>query len=176
MAAVGEPTQFVTLGSLDPTTGYRMLVTLTNAGAAVRRAEMTSRRYLDQHDWSGYLGELELTNADGGVKVQVVGRRHAGRRRRRLQPGDVIVGIKASADQRDQERRRFQRGARPTREPGQEIDAAGSARRRRAGIADGEAGAAAVRGVAAGDRQLSDARRTQPPAGFRRSSVVLADA
>ena len=51
VAAVREPIQFVTLGSLDPTTGYRMLVTLTNTGAAVRRAEMTSPRYLDQHDW-----------------------------------------------------------------------------------------------------------------------------
>jgi len=88
-------TEFVTLGSLDPASGYRMLVTLTNAGAAVRRAEMSSARYLDSHDWNGYLGELELKNADDGVQVQVVGAgtpaAEAG-----IQPGDVIVAINQS--------------------------------------------------------------------------------
>ena len=67
------PTQYVALGSLDPNSGYRMLVTLTSTGAAVARAEMTSPRYRDQHDWSGYLGDLELKNVAGGVQVQVVG-------------------------------------------------------------------------------------------------------
>ncbi len=89
-----EP-QLVSLGSLDVATGYRMLVTLTNTGAAVRRAEMSSPRYTDQHDWSGYLGELELKNVQGGVEVQVVG---AGTPAALAKPaaieaGDVIVGF-----------------------------------------------------------------------------------
>jgi YidC/Oxa1 family membrane protein insertase len=52
---------------------FRMLVTLTNSGAAVHRAEMASSRFRDQHDWSGYLGEVDLKDAPGGVQVQVVG-------------------------------------------------------------------------------------------------------
>jgi YidC/Oxa1 family membrane protein insertase len=92
VAAVEVPAQFFTLGSLDPQSGYRMLVTLSNTGASVRRAEMTSPRYRDQHDRSGYLGELELVAVDGGVKVQAVGSgtpaADAG-----LAVGDVIVGV-----------------------------------------------------------------------------------
>src|SRR4051794_30214455 len=45
IAARKTPAQFVAVGSLDPNSGYRMLVTLTNQGAAVLRAEMTSSRY-----------------------------------------------------------------------------------------------------------------------------------
>jgi YidC/Oxa1 family membrane protein insertase len=68
------PAQFVTLGSVDPESPYRMLATLTNEGAAVRRIELSSPRYLDDHDRSGYLGHLELS-ADGGAGliVQAVG-------------------------------------------------------------------------------------------------------
>jgi YidC/Oxa1 family membrane protein insertase len=85
-------TEYVALGSLDPNSGYRMLVTLTNAGAAVVRAEMASPRYRDQHDWAGYLGSLELKNVRGGVLVQVVG---AGTpaANAKLERGDIIVGI-----------------------------------------------------------------------------------
>jgi YidC/Oxa1 family membrane protein insertase len=86
------PQEFVTLGSLDPESGYRMLATFCNTGASMRRAEMTSPRYRDQHDRNGYLGELELTPVDGGANVQVVGAgtpaAEAG-----LQVGDVIVGV-----------------------------------------------------------------------------------
>ncbi len=68
------PTQLVTLGSIDETTGYRMLVTLTNEGAAVRRTELASSRYLDLHDFSGYLGHLEVVAEGGaGLLVQTVG-------------------------------------------------------------------------------------------------------
>jgi YidC/Oxa1 family membrane protein insertase len=92
VAAAAVPTQYFTLGSLDPETGFRMLVTVTNTGAAVRRAEMTSPRYRDQHDRSGYLGELELLPVNGGVQVQAVGAGTpaaiAG-----IEVGDVIVGI-----------------------------------------------------------------------------------
>jgi YidC/Oxa1 family membrane protein insertase len=91
-AAAAVPTQFFSLGSLDPDSGYRMLVTATNTGAAIRRAEMTSPRYRDQHDRNGYLGELELSPVDAGLQVQVVGAgtpaANAG-----LAVGDVIVGI-----------------------------------------------------------------------------------
>ncbi|HEX6960271.1 MAG TPA: YidC/Oxa1 family insertase periplasmic-domain containing protein [Lacipirellula sp.] len=68
------PARIVTLGSVDESTGYRMLVHLTNAGAAVTRIELASPRYLDLHDRKGYLGHLSLT-ADGGagLLVQAVG-------------------------------------------------------------------------------------------------------
>jgi YidC/Oxa1 family membrane protein insertase len=95
MGELNVDAQFVTLGSLDLASGYRMLVTLTNQGAAVRRAEMASPRYTDQHDWSGYLGELELKNEEGGVLVQVVGAGTpaAMAKPSPISPGDVIVGI-----------------------------------------------------------------------------------
>ena len=64
------PTQLVTLGSVDETTGYRMGVTFTNKGAAVVRAELANSRYLDLHDFSGYLGHLEVA-ADGGTGLLV---------------------------------------------------------------------------------------------------------
>ena len=52
------------------------MVTLLNTGAAVERIELTSHRYLDQEDRSGYLGQLDLTIAPdnrGGASVRVVG-------------------------------------------------------------------------------------------------------
>jgi YidC/Oxa1 family membrane protein insertase len=68
------PAEYVTLGSIDEASGYRMLVTLTNQGAAVRRIELANPRFLDLQDRSGYLGHLELV-ADGknGMLVQAVG-------------------------------------------------------------------------------------------------------
>ena len=91
--------EYVSLGSLDMTSDFRMLVTLTNAGAAVRRAEMASSRFRDQHDWSGFLGELELKNVPGGAQVQVVGagtpagNATSGGKPAPIEAGDVIVGI-----------------------------------------------------------------------------------
>ena len=89
------PEQRYTLGSLDPATGYREMVTLLNTGAAVERIELTSHRYLDQEDRSGYLGQLDLTIAPdnrGGALVRVVGpgtpAAEAG-----LKLNDVITGI-----------------------------------------------------------------------------------
>ena len=99
MAEVEKPTQYISLGSLDLGSDYRMLVTLTNAGAAVYRAEMADPRFLDQHDWSGWLGELELKNVPGGVLVQVVGagtpaaKATANGKPAPIEAGDVIVGI-----------------------------------------------------------------------------------
>jgi YidC/Oxa1 family membrane protein insertase len=67
-----EP-EFATLGSVDPDSDYRMGVTFTNVGAAVRRLELSSPKYLDLDDRGGYLGHLELV-ADGatGLVVQSV--------------------------------------------------------------------------------------------------------
>ncbi len=91
-APVDVPLQLLSLGSLDPASGYKMLVTLTNRGGGVLRTELASPRYRDQHDRSGYLGELELTEVDGGLEVQVVG---AGTpaAAAEIAAGDVIVGV-----------------------------------------------------------------------------------
>lgn len=73
-AEANLPEEYVTLGSLDAETGYRMLVTLTNQGAAVRRVELASPRYQDLHDRRGYLGHLELEKGAGpGLLVRAVG-------------------------------------------------------------------------------------------------------
>ena len=99
VAATTTPLQYATLGSLDMASDYRMLVTLTNAGAAVHRAEFASSRFRDQHDWSGYLGELELKNVIDGAQVQVVGagtpaaNATADGKPAPIEPGDLIVGI-----------------------------------------------------------------------------------
>jgi YidC/Oxa1 family membrane protein insertase len=89
------PLQYLTLGSLDADSGYRMLVTLTNQGAAVQRAELTSPRFRDRQDRSGYLGNLALKQVDGGVEVGVVGAgTPAGAAG--LEVGDVITGVSAA--------------------------------------------------------------------------------
>ena len=68
------PLQYVTLGSVDSDSSYRMLVTFTNQGAAVRRVELASPRYRDLQDRGGYLGNLELVaDPAGGLIVQAVG-------------------------------------------------------------------------------------------------------
>lgn len=85
--------QFATLGSMDENSPYRLLVTFTNQGAAVRRAELTSHRYRDLDYHAGYLGHLELTESnEGGLEVRVVGpgtpAAEAG-----LQVGDRILAL-----------------------------------------------------------------------------------
>src|SRR5260221_8243222 len=60
VAADSVPLELVTLGSVDAESGYRMLVTLSNAGAAVKRVELSSPRFHDLQDRSGYLGQLAL--------------------------------------------------------------------------------------------------------------------
>jgi len=84
----GEPEQtvaeteaepgWITLGSMDPESPYRMLVTFTNRGAAPSRIELNTTQYRDVQEQSGYLGQIvadqELAEASGdGVVVQVVG-------------------------------------------------------------------------------------------------------
>ena len=70
---------WVTLGSMDPDSPYRMLVTLTNQGAAVARIELNDPRYRDVQELSGYLGQIVVDEAlseesKDGVTVQVVGK------------------------------------------------------------------------------------------------------
>ena len=92
------PEQWVTLGSADDADPYRMLVTLTNKGAAVARIELSSPRYCDIDDRSGYLGHLVMDSAlhGNGCPVQVVGpgtpAAEAG-----LKPGDVIKTVNGKA-------------------------------------------------------------------------------
>ncbi len=89
-----HPDAYVTLGSLDPSSPYRMLVTVTARGAAVARVELGGERFRDVEDRSGYLGQIVVDeNVRGtGCPVQVVGSgtpaAAAG-----LRPGDVITAV-----------------------------------------------------------------------------------
>lgn len=66
--------QLVSIGATTPDGPYRMLLTLTNEGAAIQRAELSSEEFRDLDDASGYLGELAVTDSDsGGVVVSAVG-------------------------------------------------------------------------------------------------------
>ena len=69
------PRQWVTLGSADPNDPYRMLVTLGNQGAALARIELSSPRYRDLEDRTGYLGHIVVEDNERGpgCPVQVVG-------------------------------------------------------------------------------------------------------
>ena len=103
--SAASDTQLLALGSVDPESGYRLLVTLSSDGAAVHRIELANPRYRDLTDRSGYLGHItESLDAQvseepasglmdtSGVDVQVVGAGTpaalAG-----IEPGDRIVGI-----------------------------------------------------------------------------------
>ena len=94
-AEVKIPDRFATLGSADPDDPFRMLVTLTGRGAAVARIELSSLRFRDDEDRSGYLGYVAVDPTAGpkdGALVQVVGpgtpAAKAG-----LLPGDVITAV-----------------------------------------------------------------------------------
>ncbi len=91
-AAVAAPRRRLTLGSLDPGAGTRMLVTLTSRAAAVERIELAGGEFLDQDDRSGYLGHLAAEPTPQGCRLGVVGAGtpadQAG-----LEPGDVITKV-----------------------------------------------------------------------------------
>ncbi|MGI9428105.1 MAG: YidC/Oxa1 family insertase periplasmic-domain containing protein [Bythopirellula sp.] len=71
IVAVDAETEFVTLGSVNPQSPYRLGVTLTNRGAGIRRIELSSTRFRDLHDRGGYLGHLELAPDNrGGLRIQ----------------------------------------------------------------------------------------------------------
>ncbi|MCH2117105.1 MAG: YidC/Oxa1 family insertase periplasmic-domain containing protein [Pirellulales bacterium] len=101
--AIEVPLEFYTLGSVDPESGYRMLITLTNQGAAVERIELSSPRYRDLDFRSGYLGHIAPTrflaadqpgadSVESGVVVDIVGRGTPADKAG-LKQGDRIVGI-----------------------------------------------------------------------------------
>jgi YidC/Oxa1 family membrane protein insertase len=70
----GPAEQWISLGSADHNDPYRMLVTLTNRGAALARVELNSERYCEIDDRSGYLGNLVMDKTiEGDQPVQVVG-------------------------------------------------------------------------------------------------------
>ena len=92
------PLQYVSLGSVDENSPYRLLVTLSNRGAAVERVELANSRYRDLHDRGGYLGHLELAaDPAGGLVAQAVGAGTpaavAG-----MQAGDRIVAATGSTE------------------------------------------------------------------------------
>jgi len=91
---VKAPDQWVALGSLEPDGQYRMLVTLTNRGAAVQRIELSTHRFQDPEDRSGYLGHLVGDEAAGGegCVVQVVGHGTPAEKAG-LAPGDLIQAV-----------------------------------------------------------------------------------
>ncbi len=94
------PQQWITLGSMDPKGSYRLLVTLTNRGAAVERIELNDPAYPELEQTVGYLGHLAFRNAKGGgCTINAVGHgtpaslaqpKSAGAGVG-LKPGDVII-------------------------------------------------------------------------------------
>ena len=91
------PERWLTLGSADPKSGYRLLLTFNSRGASLYRAESNLSRFLDleaRQEQKGYLGELALrvAPAGNGVEVRVVGPGTAAERAG-LQVGDVITAI-----------------------------------------------------------------------------------
>jgi len=78
IAATEAEPAWVTLGSLNPDSPYRMLITFTNQGAAPSRIELNTPQYRDVQELSGYLGQIVADQrfadtAGDGVTIQVVG-------------------------------------------------------------------------------------------------------
>lgn len=90
--------EWFTLGSMDPTSGHKLLVTLSTKGGGVERIELTARKENGDLEYRrvdvrrGYLGYLAPSDDVEGVKVNVVGPGTpadlAG-----IQKGDVIVAV-----------------------------------------------------------------------------------
>ncbi len=103
--------EWLTLGSMDPASGYHMLVTLNTLGGGVERIELTARddagdlRYQRVDRRSGYLGYLagEPAETADGVRVNVVGPgtpaalAQADGVAAGLSPGDRIVAVAGQA-------------------------------------------------------------------------------
>jgi len=90
-----QPPQWAMLGSLDPASPYRMLVTFSNLGASIERVELNNPRYHEVdnlHPVGGYLGNLSLE--DDAAEVE--GKKVAGCRVNTVAPGTpaAAAGIK----------------------------------------------------------------------------------
>jgi YidC/Oxa1 family membrane protein insertase len=99
--AIAETTvapAWTTLGSMNPDSPYRMLITFTNQGAAPCRIELNTPQYRDVQQLSGYLGQIvaDQRHADesgDGVVVQVLGHGTPAQKVDALRVGDKIVQI-----------------------------------------------------------------------------------
>jgi YidC/Oxa1 family membrane protein insertase len=115
------PLQWFTLGSANPDetkNPYRLLVTATNAGAAIVRVELASSRFRDLERRGGYMGHLGFQDAPTGVQINVVGpgtpAADAG-----LLPGDVLLEFN---QQQITDSDAFAKRLEDTTRPGQEIE------------------------------------------------------
>ena len=115
------PLQWFTLGSADPDetkNPYRLLVTATNAGAAIVRVELASSRFRDLERRGGYMGHLGFQDAPNGVQINVVGpgtpAADAG-----LLPGDVLLEFN---QQQITDSDAFAKRLEDTTRPGQQIE------------------------------------------------------
>ncbi|MDR2169461.1 MAG: YidC/Oxa1 family insertase periplasmic-domain containing protein [Planctomycetaceae bacterium] len=108
--------EWITLGSMNPKSEYNMLITLTNQGAAVVRAELNSEHYKGIQDRSGYLGQivvdqnasdLESRKLGGGVIIQALGNGTPAQVFG-LQVGDRIINFKNANSAKNTEIKIFQ--------------------------------------------------------------------
>lgn len=67
------PRAFVSMGSVDPRSGFPFLVTYDNRGAAVYRVELSDPKYRELEETLAYLGHLNVTSDADGVRVRSVG-------------------------------------------------------------------------------------------------------
>ena len=67
--------RWISLGSADPTSGYRMLVYLNSQGAAIERATLSSPKFLDLDVKRGHFGALLVDDQGGnpGCRIRSVG-------------------------------------------------------------------------------------------------------
>jgi YidC/Oxa1 family membrane protein insertase len=88
---------YFSLGSADPASPYRMLVTLTNRGAALERVELNGPRYNALEERGGYLGYLAPTDVQAGAGVRGAGVRVVGAdtpaAQAGIEAGDVITKV-----------------------------------------------------------------------------------
>lgn len=127
--------QWVTLGSIDPASPYRMLVTLSNRGASLVRLELNSERYRDHQYYvlpegrvrrrGGYFGHVAAAGPQQGnipgCVVKVVGPGTPAERAG-IRPGDIVTAIDGIAVKRPTGRDSLE-GALASRSPGATVTA-----------------------------------------------------
>ncbi|MFC1758680.1 YidC/Oxa1 family insertase periplasmic-domain containing protein [Planctomycetota bacterium] len=90
-----------TMGSLDPASGYNMLVAWNSRGGSIERSELNNPRYTSIDERYGYLGHLMLSErTSGGCTVGIVGAgtpaaiaKSQDGKRTGIRPGDVVISI-----------------------------------------------------------------------------------